>query len=79
MLGDIKGVKENAGGTNDEVLLNNEFLKVSQATPQTITGGIPLLANTRVINSNNQIVDKLYVDQSAGVSESLVIAYAVAL
>jgi hypothetical protein len=37
-------------------------LHLNQAVPQTIIGGIPLLASTRTINANYQLVDKLYVD-----------------
>lgn len=40
----------------------NEYLNLDQTTPQTIINGIPLLESTRDISSNNQIVDKLYVD-----------------
>lgn len=37
-------------------------LHLDQVTPQTIINGIPLLESIRIINANNQLVDKLYVD-----------------
>lgn len=66
--GDIRGLKEAAGPVYTEVNLNSEYLKLGQATPQTITGGVPLLASTRVIDGDNQLVDKSYADrvQSGG-------------
>jgi hypothetical protein len=38
------------------------FLKLDQTTPQTIINGVPLLQSTRVISSDNQIIDKKYAD-----------------
>jgi hypothetical protein len=40
----------------------NNYLKLDQTTPQTLTGGIPKLESTRVIDENNELVDKIYVD-----------------
>lgn len=44
--------------------LSSSALKLDQTTPQTITGGVPLLASGRVIDEDHQIVDKAYVDGS---------------
>jgi hypothetical protein len=41
-----------------------DFLKLDQTTPQTITGDIPLLDAGRTIDSDNQLVDKKYVDDN---------------
>lgn len=43
-------------------------VSLDQTTPQTIINGIPLLASTRSITTDNQLVDKLYADtvQSGG-------------
>ena len=38
------------------------YLKLNQSTPETIVGGVPLLAATRVINADNQIVDKKFAE-----------------
>lgn len=54
---DFTGLWKNYGG-------GSECLKLDQTTPQTITGGIPLLDSGRVIDSDNQLVDKEYVDAS---------------
>jgi hypothetical protein len=41
-----------------------EFIKVNQTFPQTIKNWIPLLQDTRTIDQDNQLVDKLYVDEA---------------
>lgn len=41
-----------------------DYLKLDQTTPQTITGDIPLLDAGRTIDSDNQLVDKKYVDDN---------------
>jgi hypothetical protein len=38
------------------------YVNVNQATPQTFVGGIPKLAADRVIDHDNEIADKKYVD-----------------
>lgn len=40
------------------------FVKLDQTTPQTIIGGVPKLAEDRVISDDHHIVDKAYVDGS---------------
>jgi len=45
---------------------STKLLKLDQTTPQTIINGLPLLEISRVIDGNNQIVDKLYVDTELG-------------
>jgi hypothetical protein len=44
------------------------LLNLDQITPQTIINGVPLLSSTRIIESDNQIIDKKYADtvQSGG-------------
>lgn len=42
----------------------NDYLKLDQTTQQTIVNGIPLLEPTRVINQDNELVDKKYVDDN---------------
>ena len=42
--------------------LDGRYIKIDQSTPQTITGGIPLLEETRIIDDEHELVDKLYVD-----------------
>lgn len=44
--------------------LSSTALKLDQTIPQTITGGIPKLASTRVIDENNELVDKKFVEDS---------------
>jgi hypothetical protein len=39
-------------------------LDLDQTTPQTIENGIPLLESSRTIDSDNQLVDKKYVDDN---------------
>lgn len=41
-----------------------DYLKLDQTTPQTITGDIPFLDAGRTIDSDNQLVDKKYVDDN---------------
>lgn len=48
--------------TTNTGLLDGRYLKLNQSTPQTIADGIPLLEATRVIDSDNELVDKLYAD-----------------
>ena len=40
------------------------YLTLNQTTPQTIIGGVPKLAEDRVISDDHHIVDKAYVDGS---------------
>lgn len=50
--------------TAEKAKVNTDYLKLDQTSVQTITGDIPLLAATRVINADNQLVDKKYVDDN---------------
>ena len=46
---------------------SGSFLKLDQSTPQTITGGIPLLEATHLpFSQDHQIIDKEYADSLAG-------------
>lgn len=42
------------------------YVNVNQTTPQTFVGGVPKLAADRVIDHDNEIADKKYVDDQDG-------------
>ena len=55
----------------DPTGLDTTYLKLDQSTPQTISNGIPLLEETRVIDQEHELVDKEYVDTAvtAGIND----------
>lgn len=49
---------------NKQVAFAEDVLALDQTTPQIIINGIPKLEETRVINEEHELVDKLYVDNT---------------
>jgi len=53
-----------SGETFPPSIANQVYINVNQATPQTFVGGIPKLAADRVIDLDNELADKKYVDDT---------------